>query len=337
MRHPHHCAYCFSPGRHRTGLFFVLLLVFLSEVRGLPVEERLQAAMGMYFSEHPDFKAGDHNERNVKGLVAKNLEGRNKEELPGLVAAMDDEPLYQQVLVKLQELQQREPSPDSTTSEEPPWRRRGPRSERSERSERSRSPVRLVPRSKALIPQSKAKALAAAAKAKAKPKAKTMPKAKLMPTAKHMPKAKAKAQSAVHGSVRLELDVPEDNAKSGVLGPRSTGSSSSSSDVPEDDEPVDEDWIHRNCWMCSACGSMNLRFTQWCVCGTQREWQEDWRWKPAEGDWVCEMCGNNNFQWRTWCAWSDCPTGDWECECGNVNFARRRICNRKTCQKPRPW
>ena len=335
MRHPHHCAYTFPPGRHRTGLFLVILLAFLSEVRGLPVKERLQAAMRMYFSEHPDFKEGDYNERKVKGLVEKNLEGRNSEELPGLVARMDAEPLYQQVLVKLQ---QREPSPDSTTSEEPPWRRRGPRSE-GPRSERSRSPVRLVPRSKALIPKSKAKpmALAAAAKAKAAVNAKTMPKAKLLPTTKHMPKAKAKAQSAVHGSVRLELDVPEDNAKSEVLGPRSTGSSSSSSDVPEDDEPEDEDWVHRNCWMCGACGSMNLRFTQWCVCGTQREWQEDWRWKPAEGDWVCEVCGNNNFQWRTWCAWSDCPTGDWECVCGNVNFARRRICNRNTCQKPRPW
>ena len=124
MRHPHHCAYCFSPGKHPTGLFFVLLLVFLSEVRGLPVKERLQAAMRMYFSEHPDFEEGDHNEERVTSLVKKNLEGRNKGELPGLVARMDDEPLYQQVLAKLQELQSREPSPDSTTSGEPPWRRR---------------------------------------------------------------------------------------------------------------------------------------------------------------------------------------------------------------------
>ena len=331
MRHLHHCAYCFSRGKRRTGLFFVLLLVFLSEVRGLPVKERLQAAMGMYFSEHPDFEEGDHNEERVTSLVKKNLKGRNKGELPGLVARMDEEPLYQQVLAKLQFY--------GYLFGEPPWRRRGPR------SERSRSPVRLVPRSKALIGPT---ALAAVAlrrvQAKAKPKAKLRPNSKAKAQSKgrgsvrfelDVPENNVKPRSEVHSSVRFELDVPGDNAKSEVHGPRSTGSSASSSDAPEDDEAEDEDWVHRNCWMCGACGSMNVHSK--CVCGTQREWQEEWRWKPAEGDWVCEVCGNNNFQWRTWCAWSDCPTGDWECVCGNVNFARRRICNRNTCQKPRPW
>jgi hypothetical protein len=78
---------------------------------------------------------------------------------------------------------------------------------------------------------------------------------------------------------------------------------------------------------------MNLRFTQWCECGTQRQRQQ----KQEEGDWVCDVCGNLNFSWQKFCAWSACPSGDWHCVCGNLNFARRRFCNRNICQKPRPW
>ena len=316
---------CFSPGKHRSGFFFILVSMFLSEVRGLSgtIHERLKVATGMYYSKHPDFEPGDYNEEMVQDLLDKNLEGHNSGELPGLAARMDDEPLYQQALAKLQEPPQRESSPESTSSssesEEAPWRRQGPRSRQGRRSEasprRSRSPVRLVPRPKALIPRSKGapKALAAAAEAKAAAKAKLKTKAKLTAKAELMPEAKAKVRS----------EVP---------GPRSKATSSSTSDVPEDKE----EWNERDCWVC-ACGSMNLRFTQWCACGLQRKWQKGWGWKPAEGDWVCGTCGNINFQWRKWCAWSACSTGDWTCECGNFNWARRRVCNRKTCLKPRPW
>ena len=98
-----------------------------------------------------------------------------------------------------------------------------------------------------------------------------------------------------------------------------------------------DEWVERDCWACKSCGSMNLRFTQWCGCGTQREWQQDWGWKPEDDDWICDVCGNRNFKRREWCNWSDCPSKDWTCECGNLNFARRLWCNRRTCQKPRPW
>ena len=44
-----------------------------------------------------------------------------------------------------------------------------------------------------------------------------------------------------------------------------------------------------------------------------------------------------NFGWRRECHWMQCPTWDWTCECGNRNFARRKTCNRYSCQKSRPW
>ena len=118
MRHPHHRAYSFSPGRHRSGFFFILLLVFLSEVRGLPLHDRLKEAMQMYFSQHPEFHPEDTNEGRVRSLIHKNLEGQNSHELAGLAAAMDDEPLYQEFLAKLQAPQPGDPPASSSEDEE---------------------------------------------------------------------------------------------------------------------------------------------------------------------------------------------------------------------------
>ena len=324
MRHPHHRAYYFSPGKHRSGLFFILLLVFLSEVRGLPVDvdDRFEAAKKKYFSQHPDFRAGDGNERRVNELIQKNLEGLNSHELPCLAAEMIDEPLYQQVLAKLEELQG-ESSSEPTSS-----RRRANRS-------RSRSKAKAMPKA------AKAKFTAMAAKAKSTP---TAPKAQSeVPGARSARSSSSnpKAQSEVPGARSAASNSSSSDPKAAAPKAQSAASNASSSDMSDDvseDTDVDE-WVERDCWVCKACSSMNYRFTQWCDCGTQREWQEDWGWKPEEGDWICPVCGNHNFAWREWCFWSDCPTKDWTCVCvcGNFNFARRRWCNRNVCQKPRPW
>ena len=222
-----HCKH----GRHRSGFCFIIVLVFLSEVRGLPVYERLLAATDMYFSEHPDFQPGDHNENRVHGLIYKNLEGNNSGELEGLVAAMENEPLYQEVSANLP----------------PPSRRRGPG---SNAKARSRSPIRVVPR------------------------AKKMPKPKLTP------KAEAKERSKVPRPRSEEPDEAKERSK--VPRPRSeepdeSSSSSSSSGISDEDK---QDWVERDCWAC-VCGSINLRFTQWCVCGLQRGRQEEWRWQAT--------------------------------------------------------
>ena len=96
-----------------------------SEVHGLPLKDRLEAAMQIYFSKHPEFHPEDHNEQKVRSLTTKNLAGQNSHELAGLAAAMDDEPLYQEFLAKLQAPQPRDPPASSSEEDEPPWRRRG--------------------------------------------------------------------------------------------------------------------------------------------------------------------------------------------------------------------
>ena len=239
-------------------------------------------------------------------LVWKNVGGQNSHELSQLMAAMDDEPLYQQILTKLPKLNKQRPSVA------PPWRRR------------SRSPVRL-------LPGPFASTFAAAAKAM-EPKAKKMPQGSV-------------AQSMVPGPAKK---MPKGSVvQSMVPGPSGAASSSSSASVSKLDDPTSDEsegswqsdsheWVQRDCWVCHVCRSMNLRFTQWCTCGAQRQWEEGWKWQPRNDDWVCGVCGNRNFKWRERCNWSDCPTADWTCECGNVNWGRRRFCNLKTCQKPRP-
>ena len=315
MRHPHHCTYSFSSGKHRSGFFVILLMFFLSEVRGRPADERLQMAMDVYFSRHPLFSPQDRNEELVTTLVWKNVGEKNWHEFLQLMASMDEEPLYQQILTKLPKLKKQPPSVS------PPWRRR------------SRSPVRLLPG-----PFAK----------EVEPKAKKMPKGSvaqsMVPSpppypplrpSKKMPKGSV-GQSMVPGPSRAAVSL--------VPGPSGAASSSSASEL--DDPTPDEsegswqtdshEWVQRDCWVCQACHSMNLRFTQWCTCGAQRQWEEGWKWQPRNDDWVCDVCGNRNFKWRERCNWSDCPTADWTCECGNVNWGRRRFCNLKTCQKPRP-
>lgn len=67
--------------------------------------------------------------------------------------------------------------------------------------------------------------------------------------------------------------------------------------------------------------------------------------KPAAGDWECE-CGCSNFAKRALCFRCQKPRasasqsapfvlrhGDWLCKCGNVNFSWRVACF--TCEKPR--
>ena len=271
----------------------------------------------MYFAFHPHFRAGDHNVARVDDLMEKNLARQNSHELPAVMARMEEEPLYQQFLDKFRELEQ--PTSRSSSS-------RGP--------SRSRSRPRVIGK--------------AAVKAKARPKAKPKAKPKARPTAKAPPEVHSPTPtdpiSEVHGPRSADRSYgPTSRSIISMLlsEERIADSTASSSDSPSSSEDRWEtdtmEWVQRDCWACPSCCSMNLRFTQWCGCGTQREWQDDWQWEPQEDDWICNVCGNLNFKWRQWCIWSDCPTGDWKCECGNVNFHRRRWCNRSTCQKPRPW
>ena len=52
----------------------------------------------------PHFRRGDHNERKVRNLIKNNLEDeQNSIELPCLIGAMEDEPLYQQLQEQLEQ------------------------------------------------------------------------------------------------------------------------------------------------------------------------------------------------------------------------------------------
>ena len=159
--------------------------------------------------------------------------------------------------------------------------------------------------------------------------------------AQEVPASKTAPENTPKGTVRFEVPGPQSAASgsgssgspsSEVPGPTSTDTSSESD--PEPWELDTHEWVQRDCWACVDCNSMNLRFTQWCVCGRQRDWVQTRR----PGDRVCEECGNLIFGWRRFCPWSDCPTGDWTCpRCGNHNWARRKACNSRSCQHPRPW
>ena len=256
--------------------------------------------------------------------MRKNLEGLNSHEFPALMAAMDGEPLYQQVLAKFQEMEQ----PTSTSAS-------------SQDRSRSRSQVRVTVVGKAAV------------EAKARPKAKASP-AEPAPKAKPKARPQAAAPPEIHSPTPTDpsSEVHDPRFTDRSFGPRSTvvrpgprfADPIYDSD-PTDPDPSSEDrwqtdtmeWVQRDCWACPSCCSMNLRFSLICVCGTRRPLRADWNWEPRENDWICDWCGNCNFSWRRSCVWSDCPTGDWECVCGNVNYQRRRVCNRSSCQRPRPW
>ena len=343
LRHPHRNSYYHFPGKHRSGFFFILMLVFLSEVQG-SLHERLEAALEKYLSARPDFHAAD--KKLVNKLVNTHLRGSNAQELEALASRLHGEAAYQQVLTKL--LDGEEASSSSTSSGEAPWRRqrKGPK------VRRSRSPRRLISKPEAKVQAKKApKPL----KPQAKSKVRLVPRPKLKPKAEAAP-----GTSMPRGSIAQQLEVQQsevqqseversevqhsevqqsDCQQSEVQRSEVPGSSSSSSTSDAGDEWQTDtfEWVQRDCWVCHDCGSMNTRFTLWCVCGVRRKVDENWKWQPCEGDWVCEVCGNYNFKRRQWCWWSDCPTGDWTCVCGNHNFARRRFCNRRVCQKRRPW
>ena len=70
------------------------------------------------------------------------------------------------------------------------------------------------------------------------------------------------------------------------------------------------------------------------------DWVAGAEWQ--DGDWQCRLCGNHN--WRQWrlCGICKAPRdadlrigADWYCKCGNFNLARRQVCNRSHCQRPR--
>jgi len=58
----------------------------------------------------------------------------------------------------------------------------------------------------------------------------------------------------------------------------------------------------------------------------------------AGENWTCEKCGNLNYANRTYCNKRTCGApGPWNCpSCGNRNYAGRNTCNMKRCQQPRP-
>ena len=221
MRHLHIPSF---PGRHRSGFFFILLLIFLV-FGNLRTEEALKAAMDRYFAAHPHFHPRDYNEKKVRKLVKTHLdyprshypryevEDSNSHELPCLMGAMDEEPLYEQFLEKMREQEQ---------FWEQPSRKRS----------RSRS-------------------------ATSKPKCKLTAKAKYAP--KLMPKGSVKFevpaphwwQSAASGSAASgsaasssgssgSLLTPKGSVKFEVPGPQSTASGSGSSGSPSSEVPGPE-------------------------------------------------------------------------------------------------
>eukprot|EP00929_Paragymnodinium_shiwhaense_P052222 TRINITY_DN26164_c0_g1_i1.p1 TRINITY_DN26164_c0_g1~~TRINITY_DN26164_c0_g1_i1.p1 ORF type:complete len:300 (+),score=43.84 TRINITY_DN26164_c0_g1_i1:83-901(+) len=54
--------------------------------------------------------------------------------------------------------------------------------------------------------------------------------------------------------------------------------------------------------------------------------------------WQCKQCGNENWPKRTVCNKKGCgQVGPWLCHgCGNQNYQGRAVCNRKTCGRPAP-
>ena len=294
MRHLH---IPFFPGRHRSGFFFILLLPFLlTEIGNLGTEEALKAAMDRYFAEHPHFRPGDHNERRVRTLIKTHLDSPRSE-----VEGLNSHEF---------------PCLIGAMEDEPLYHQFLEKMQEQEQQEQTSSEAPPQPSRK----RSRSRSV--------RPKKGLQPTSKVKPATKKMPKALAK---------KLEVPGPQSAAGSSSDSPRSEVPGPESTDTSSDPEPWELDtheWVNRDCWACPDCNSMNLRFTQWCVCGTQREQAQERR----TGDRDCPWCGNLIFGWRRWCPWSDCPSGDWMCpKCNNHNWARRRVCNSTSCRHPRPW
>ena len=107
----------------------------------------------------------------------------------------------------------------------------------------------------------------------------------------------------------------------------------------ESDDECQEDtvlarWLAKGAWVCNACMSTNMRFSQ--ICGCCLVWRAD-NIEVAVGDWRCGECHNMNFAYRAKCYWVDCPTNDWICPCcSNRNYGRRMTCNMHKCHADRP-
>ena len=122
-------------------------------------------------------------------------------------------------------------------------------------------------------------------------------------------------------------------------------------------------------WECLSCGNVNFAHRDACnLCAMPREQKLQKRGPPMaglDGNWACEACGNVNFPHRDRCnrcstpkppdmLMATAPTmlatapsapqtkgpvagvdGNWTClACGNVNFAKRELCNRCSALKP---
>ena len=122
-------------------------------------------------------------------------------------------------------------------------------------------------------------------------------------------------------------------------------------------------------WECLSCGNVNFAHRDACnLCAMPREQKLQKRGPPMaglDGNWACEACGNVNFPHRDRCnrcstpkppdmLMATAPTmlatapsapqtkgpvagvdGNWTClACGNVNFAKREMCNRCSALKP---
>ena len=107
----------------------------------------------------------------------------------------------------------------------------------------------------------------------------------------------------------------------------------------ESDDECQEDtvlarWLAKGAWVCTACMSTNMRFSQ--ICGCCLEWRAD-NIEMADDDWRCGECHNVNFAYREKCYWVDCPTNDWICPCcSNRNYGCRMKCNMHKCNADRP-
>ena len=238
----------------------ILMFCVLPPPSGPRSQVLLDQAKQLYFELHPDFAPTDHNYRRVNNLTHSHSRGKHSHEFCRLMEVIEQNPLHQQFTVgqagalasplsraSSVSLSRASSAPRALT---PPWWRRAGRGPMS----RSRSRP----------------------SGRARPKAKHMPKVKLQAPpkvvfqppnnkfqAKPMPKA-ARPLSSGSGESSCSMSEVLDDADDG-----------------DDEELSQEDWVQMDCWACKARGYFNLRFTQWCTCGVQRESQQQQHWPWA--------------------------------------------------------